>query len=153
MNLANDWRGLFAAQVRALQAIYPKAHESMLNWAIWSRDLGHIPGKTNSIEDGRGIWDMAAPSTWDDWGDEQELPPLPEEMVRADRVERPPHDIKRGQETDATIHDDDFPAVWRKVLKAAYYFRIPEYQYPQACRLDPDNYLRFLEGALGRLET
>lgn len=153
MNLAMDWQEIFAAQVRALQAMYPQAHRSFQDWASWSRDTGVIPGLTNHIK-GPSFWDQYDPANdKEGWGDEIEAEPVHQPEIRAEAAEKDPYDERRGEEIDRCIHHPDFPAVWRRVIKAAYYFRLPEYQHPQACRLDPDNFLRFLEGALQRIEA
>lgn len=147
--LAIDHDELFTIQVRALQAMYPQAHKDFLNWAEWSRDTGMIPGLTNHIKS-PSFWDQYDPANdKDGWGEEKT--DQPEGEVKAEAAEREPYDPKRGEEVDKLLHDPDFPAVWRRIIKVSYYFRMLEYQCPRACRLDPDNFLRFMEGALGRL--
>lgn len=150
--LAIDHDELFTIQVRALQSMYPQAHKDFLNWAEWSRDTGMIPGLTNHIKS-PSFWDQYDPANdTDGFGDEGEARQVPQTEIKPEAAEKLPHDPKHGEQMDLIIHDPDFPEVWRKVIKAAYYFRIPVYQYPYAARLDPDNFLRFLEGALQRLD-
>lgn len=143
---AVDHSELFVIQVRALQCMYPRAHRDFQQWGSWCWDTGQIPGLTNHIKS-PSFWDQYVPEA-EGWGEAEAATDQAE--VRAEAVEREPYDQKRGEEVDRVIHDPDYPEVWRKIIKCAYYFRIPEFQYARTARLDPDNFLRFLEGALHR---
>lgn len=148
---AVDHDELFVIQVRALQCMYPQAHRDLQQWGAWSHDSGTIPGLTNHIKS-PSFWDQYDPaSDAEGYADTEAQPIAPQVEVRAEAAERDPYDEKRGEEIDRLIHNPNFPAVFRRVIKCAYYFRVPEFQYARTARVDPDNFLRFLEGALYRL--
>ncbi len=147
MNARANHDDLFTAQVRALQTIYPQAHQDLLNWAAWAHDLGKHPTALSAPS----VWDLAPRAQWDDWADEQETQHI--EPGKAEGPEKEAYDERRAEATNKTLHpgNDSFPAVYRRVIKITYYYRIPEYQLPSNCRMDHDNFLRFLEGSLQRL--
>lgn len=150
--LAIDHDELFVIQVRALQFMYPEAHRDLQTWGSWSHDSGTIPGLTNHIKS-PSFWDQYDPANdAQGWGDNEGTAVIvPQLEARAEAAEAEPYDQKRGEEIDRLIHAPEYPAVFRRVIKCTYYFRIPEFQYARTARLDPDNFLRFLEGALHRL--
>ena len=147
--LAIDQDQLFSIRVRALQSMYPQAHKDLLNWAEWSRDIGKVPGTTNGVTS-PSLWDQCVTAQFDDWADEQQVA-ANDVPVKAETTEKLPHDERRGEELDRQINDPNYPAVWRRVLMVAYVWRVPEYQYPDRARQHPDDFLMFLEGALGRM--
>jgi hypothetical protein len=148
---AVDHDELFVIQVRALQCMYPQAHRDFQQWGSWSHDTGTIPGLTNHIKS-PSFWDQYDPANdTEGYAEEgQTALAVPQLEVRAEAAETEPYDQKRGEEVDRVIHDPDYPAIFRRVIRCAYYFRIPEFQYARTSRLDPDNFVRFLEGALHR---
>ena len=145
MNARVNHEDLFTAQVRALQAIYGPAHQALLNWAAWAHDLGKHPTALAAP----AVWDLAPRSQWGDWADEQEKVEH-SDAGKAEAAEKEEYDERLAEATNKTLHpgNDSFPAVYRRVIRIAYYWRIPEYQLPTQCRMDHDNFLRFLEGAL-----
>lgn len=139
----------FTHRLRALQRMYEAPHRDAQTWGEWSRDIGKTPGLTNGI--GRAsIWDLFQSRNWI-CEDDTTTYAAQEEEAKPESADRMPYDERRGEEMDRLIHDPDFPAVFRRVLKVTYYYRLPEYQMPDVARVSPDNFLRFLEGALGAL--
>lgn len=147
---AADWREVYRAEIRAIQAQYPLAHQALTNWGRWSREL-------------RGIFPSISQPGWTDYyrpaeGDfaEEGTEPHPvsvETPVKAQREPEPHSDERLGIELDIRIHASHFPAIWRRVLRAAYVtIEIPEDQFPQVAKCGPQGYLMFLDGALAHLE-
>ena len=147
-----EWEWIFAGQVRGIQSAFPLAHEALVNWGRWSRELqGLFPTISRP-----SIWDEAAPGDPTDWTEEGDigLGIVEQREIKAEGPEKIESDEKAGTELDVLIHDyPNFPAIWRVVLKAAYFTReIPEYQFPREARVKPDSYLTFLDGALRHIE-
>lgn len=144
-----DWREVFNAEVRGIQAQYPKAHEALRNWGLWSRERG-------------GIFPVLAKPSWtefyradrDETHDELEDVTVVHQLeVKAERVEMPRSDERQGEEIDIRVHAIRFPSIWRRVLKAAYVtVEIPEYECPRQAAVGHQGYLMFLDGALAFVE-
>jgi hypothetical protein len=152
---ALTWQEIFTAEVRGIQSLYPKAHKALLNWGVWSRDLSGVFPKEYAAN---GMWEQYSASKCDPdgWGEIQEsiVQSLP---AKQERTEEPKADEKLGTQVDEWIHKDSFPAVWRNVVRAAYYYRVAEFQYPifAVKRKPPMNqacFLMFLAGSLKRVE-
>lgn len=141
-----DWREVFNAEVRAIQSLYPKAHEALRNWGLWSRERGGIfpalakPGWTEFYQAGREEVTEEH---------ETEVERVEQLEVKAEGPELPHSDERLGEEVDIRIHALHFPTIWRRVLKAAYVTaEIPEYECPREARVGHQGYLVFLSSAL-----
>ena len=143
-----DMSEVFTAQVRALQAMYPEAHEALVNWGRWSRDRrGIFPaeGRTH-------IWDAFDRAEWDRTGygdqeaDEQRLEVGDR---KAERLEEE-YDEKAGFDLDERIHSPGgLPDYLRLVIRAAYVTReTPEDQFPNMCGCTPQAFMERLEMCL-----
>jgi hypothetical protein len=144
---------VFAGQVREIQGHYPQAHQAMVNWGNWSRRLNLKPFLCRPA-----LWNMVKADR-EEWGEEQ--PEEQEERKRSEPLlevgrdpnDQPKPDDKLGYAIDILIHSQDFAAVWRVVLKAAYFTReIPEYQMPREADVGFDSFILFLDGALGHIQ-
>lgn len=143
---------IFAAQVRGLQNLHSIGHQRLQHWAAWSWDLGKMPGINNGIT-APSLWDQAVTDKFDDWADEQAEPSTTAAPVKAEGPEKEPYDARRGEMLDALMHDlGRFPAVWRRVAKVTYFWRIPEFQLAERARMGPDSFLQQLEGLLRFIE-
>lgn len=145
-----DWREVFNAEVRAIQAQYPRAHEALRNWGLWSRERGGIfptlakPGWTEFYTAGRD--EVTEENT-------PELEIVIQIEIKAEGPELPHSDERQGEEIDIRVHALRFPTIWRRVLKAAYVtVEIPEYECPRQAGVGHQGYLVFLDGALAFLE-
>lgn len=151
-----DWRDVLTGQIRAIQDAYPIAHEALKDWGLWSSyRSGLMP---------RGIvrpflWQMATPSKFSDFADEEEG----KDQAQAARAQAQGEAKNEGQareafservavEMDIRIHKDDFPPIWRRCLKTAYVHRVPEYQWPSRSRCGQTGFLMFFESGLSRLQ-
>jgi hypothetical protein len=160
---ASEWQLVFTGQVREIQARYPNAHASLLNWARWTREIkGIYPG----LEVWRG-WNMGKPiegkeidgshgANDEDIANRKRSEPLKE--VKADPLDDGVPSLERSAiELDATLTCSDFPPIWRKTIKAAYcYKRVPvaEHQYPiEAGITNPDDFLAIYDACLAFLDV
>lgn len=157
-----DWREVFAGEIRSVQAAYPQAHQALKNWGRWSRELHDIPGLTNDLK-APGLYEGADRKNWEFAQDGETGIDTPEAIakrcaadkrVKRERADDLKADDKLGHELDLLIHDyQNFAAIWRVVLKAAYCSReIPEYQFPNEAKLRHEPFLTFLDGALAHLQ-
>jgi hypothetical protein len=150
MNAAVDWKQILVGRIRAIQAAHPEAHEALKNWGRWSRDLnGVFPTLA-----GPGIWNLADTDKFDDFGDEQPRPRLRlVDQAKSERLEEPKADERSAKQLDELIHKPAFPAIWRKVLRAAYVTaESPEYQFPALSTTSEDDFCMFLDGVLAHVQ-
>lgn len=140
----------FTEHVRALQAIHSEAHEALLNWGRWSRDLKRVfpPGIPESP-----TFREATPSKFGDFADDSDL--LRVEVVaqtetKAERSEEEPYDERSGALLDERIHGyGGLPIFIREVLKAAYVSReVPEEQFHRMAGCSRDAFRERLEAGL-----
>ena len=140
------------ARIRALQAMYPDAHEALRNWGAWSRDRYQIGPRDAQP----GIWDEAVVSKFGDFADESDTPAIVGDTkpAKAERADREEYDEKAGAELDERIHNSpDFPAYQRDILRIAYVSReTPEDQFPRHAGCSEDTFCERLEGCLWFVE-
>lgn len=123
----------YADEVRAIEQAHQDIHHALIEWGLWGRAQ-----KTRDIEP-PGIWRL--PGKYSQELDEEAAPESPP----------PPINLKRVRELDEKINYDDFPAMWRRVLKANYVMQIPEAQRPAEARVSTTHYLSALEMACEKL--
>lgn len=144
-----DLSEVFPAQIRALQAMYPEAHQTLVNWAKWSRDRHKVypPGVTPNP-----MWESFDSSKVTDWGEEHAIPK--ERLAQADTKSEPhekeDYDEKAGREIDERIHGyGGLSVTIRDTLRVAYVSRyLPESQFPKAAGCSHDAFRERLEAAL-----
>lgn len=127
MNLAD--LDVLAAEIRALQSLYPKAHQALQNWAAWSRDCSPPCG-----------WGIKPPPVFRDYRssdyDEQEAPEASTEApVKAEARERETYDQTSAEVLNERIHGPGgLSPTLRQTIRVAYYVvGILERQMPYAC--------------------
>lgn len=149
-----DWREVLTGEIRSIQGSYPEANGAAKEWGLWSRYRFGIGPK-----DARPyLWRFARPSKFGDFADEEEgksqaqLERAQAVQAKAESAPLERFDERLAVELDVRIHGIDFPAVWRRCLRAAYVARIPEYQWPAEARCGSSGYLMFLSCGLARLQ-
>ena len=139
-----DAHVLYAAEVRAIQNLYPEEHRKLKNWGLWSRDrVGIFPPQ------------IAPPPIFDQWdgsseGYAEELPEgfTPHGEVKAEKAESEPYSEKEAITLDERIHAI-FPWKVRKCLVVAYVtLETPESQFPALSKVSHGEFLQILSGAL-----
>jgi hypothetical protein len=145
------------AEIRAIQSLYPKAHDQCVNWGRWSRDRRGIFPSENPPPS--AVYDIIRRDEWDKDGyGEQEAEPerLATDDRKAERAADEPYDELQGYEFDTRIHQArDFPAYLRSVLKAAYVTReVPEDQFHRHTNppCNPAQFREWLAQALAWVE-
>lgn len=143
---------LDAARVRALQALYQKEHEALIEWGLWSLDRrGIYPTLTNP-----SMWEQFKRDGSEGYGAEKKLEPGEEDEanavyleVKAERVEQQEYDEKLAIRLDELIHEGLSEMV-RQAIKTAYATReVPEYQFPMFSNCSTmDQYCERLELSL-----
>ena len=116
---------LFVAQIRALQALNPAAHDALINWGAWSRHRCVGPGfaRAHIFDQHDGDLDGYADENVEASTDA----PAKAEAKLADTYVELPASI-----LDERIHSPGgLPLEMRKVLRVAYVLQIPEYQQPR----------------------
>ena len=144
MNMAD----LFPARVRGLQAIYPEAHDALLNWGIYSRTR-YWPGPVDARP---SIWDEFKPDENEPWGEvtkdtlkaEQEAP------AKAERPDEEEYSERDGQILCERLHGPGGPGEEiMRTLHTAYVRRdIHESQYTNAAGCGQDAFCERLEAGL-----
>ena len=140
---------IFAEQVRALQAMYPKAHAALANWASWSRDRHKVypPGVTANP-----MWESFKRDENEDYGEQHEIPAerLAQTDIKVEAHEREDYDEKAGAILDERMHSPGGLGVdIRRALKVAYVSRyLLEAQFPKAAGCSEDAFRERLEAAL-----
>ncbi len=134
-----DGKVSFTEELRYLEQSeeFFEIHCELIEWGRWAR-----ASTTDPLGNGlkaQGIWSL--PGEYDPGTDTEATPEAP----------RVPINIKRVKELDARMSRQDFPALWRKVLKINYAFGLPEYQRPEEARVGENLFLESLSGALERL--
>lgn len=148
-----DTAELERIEVRAIQGLYPEAHQALENWGRWSYwgDIGRPKDARNHQ------FDEAQKSKFDDFGEEKEYDAAERYqpnivIVRAERVEEEPYDEKAALVLDARIHGPGgLPDYLKSIIKAAYYWReIPEDQFHLHCNppCQPSTFRERLEDCL-----
>lgn len=141
---------IFSARVRGLQAIYPEAHQALVNWGSWSRDRAGIfpPGIIPP-----GLWNEAVPSKFGDFADASDLERVEvveQTEAKAEAAEKEPYDEKQGALLDERIHGLGGLAVYqREALRVAYVTReVPEDQFARLSGCTEDAFCERLEACL-----
>jgi hypothetical protein len=135
--------------VRSMQERYGSAHLALTNWAKWSRDRKQIGPRDSKPH----IWQEAATSKFDDFGDIQDAIPqnrLAADDRKAEYADEEPYNEREGAILDERIHGPGgLLNEVRHLLRIAYVTRdVPEYQFPRACGCPPHAFLERLEAAL-----
>ena len=134
----------FSAEVRAIQGLYPEAHQALANWGRWSMDRYMIGPK-----DARPSWTKNYRASPEEYGED-----IPEEQRtqaerRAEGPEREPYDEKA-----ATILSDRLEGPGglsieiRRAIRATYCTTLPENQLPREAGCLPDHFKERLSFAL-----
>lgn len=143
MNLAD--LDLFTAEIRAIQSMYPEAHEALLNWGRWSRDRYGIGPRDARCS----TWQYAKPDAPEEYGED-----VPEALrtnaeVKAEGPDREPYDERLGVILDERMHGPGGLGVEiRRVLRVTYCSTIPEPQLPRECGCLPHAFKERLSAAL-----
>lgn len=145
-----DLSEVFTAEVRGIQALFPEAHQALLNWGRWCRDRVGIfpsgivpPAIYESIN--RQEWDK------DGYGEEQDEPQrLPTtETAKAERPDLDPYNEKEAIALDEFLHTR-FTWPYRRCLVVAYVLHdAHDYQYPSLSKCTHSEFLERLAGVLG----
>lgn len=127
----------YADEVRAVETRHLNTHHAMVEWGVWAR---HWKSDADfpSLK-AAGIWRL--PGDYDPDMDPDAVPESPP----------PPINQKRVAVLDTVIHKADFPALWRKIIKANYVFTIPEHQRPREAKCSESLYIESLSNLLFRL--
>lgn len=150
-----DWREVLTGEIRAIQSYYPTAHEACKDhWGPWSRyRFGIGPRDARPY-----LWQLAKPSKFGDFADEEEGKSTAQaQRAQAVQAKAESAPVERFNERlaielDIRIGRDDFAKVWRRCLRAAYVYRIPEYQWPEHARCGSTGFLMFFDAGLARLQ-
>jgi hypothetical protein len=156
MNQA-DVIAAFVGEVRGIQGMHPKAHQALLNWAMWSRDLaGMCPTLAPPA-----LWNEADPTKWGDFADEGDVQAAviaPQaEPAKGEKAWAEPggrdYNEKEAIELDILLHREIPDYAVRKCLLAAYVARdIPEEQYPLRSCCTHEGFLMSLTSSLHKIE-
>lgn len=148
-----DHSDVFAARIRALQAIYEPAHRALINWGLWSRDrAGFQRGLTRSQIYNEYRWNdeeegYADPSDYCQVIINPEAAQLP---AKAERVVDDPYNERDGMILDERIHGSGgLEPSSRPVIRVVYVYRdVRESLYPTYTGLMPEAVVERLEAAL-----
>jgi hypothetical protein len=124
------------AEIRAIQGLYPTAHQALMNWGRWSRDRRGIFPSENPPPS--AIYDAINRSEWDKdgYGEvEADAERLAVDDRKAERADTEPYDELKGYELDVRIHAArDMPEYFKSVLRVAYVTaEVPEDQFHKLC--------------------
>lgn len=146
-----DLDEVFTGEVRSIQAAYPEAHEGLGHWGRWSRFRSGIYPRLNRPS----IWQLGTALKPEDFADERDL----ERVEIREQVEIKPEsspiqrfDERLAVEIDCRVHKDNYPIIWRRCIRAAYIYQVPEFQYPRHSRCGHQGFLMFFDAALYRLQ-
>lgn len=145
-----DWRDVLTGEIRAIQSYYPQAHEALKDWGLWSRwRLSLYPRLARS-----SIWHLGPSPKQEDFADdgEQGAGVVPQLEVKAEAAPVERFSERLAVEIDIRVHQDNFPPIWRRCVKAGYVYRLPEYQWPQNARCGNQGFVMFLDAALNRIQ-
>jgi hypothetical protein len=144
MNLAD--LDLFAAEIRALQSLYPQAHQALIQWGLWSMDDSE--GKP---KDGKQSWAEFYRPGEGDFADESDVANAvkTDAPTRSEGPERVPYDEKQGYILDQRIHSPGGPSEEvRRTLRIAYATRLHENQYARQAGCLPGRFKENLSDGL-----
>lgn len=142
---------VFTGEVRSIQAAYPEAHEALGQWGLWNRwRFGLYPRMSRPT-----IYHLGPRGKLEDYADDRDLEGVeirPQVEVKPEG--RPPERFNErlAVEVDCRVHKDNFPIIWRRCLRAAYVYQVPEYQFPRQSRCGPQGFLMFFDAALYRIQ-
>lgn len=143
---AVDWRDIIVGQMRTLECIYAREHANLTNWARWGVGR-NFEAPFLSVS---ALWKLPGESDPDR---DPEAVPAPRPV---------PLDEKGAIELDVVINNQEYPAVWRKVIcvhylppkyRSGHYAQnpVPEWQRPIFARMTAESYLTHLDGLLQNL--
>jgi len=125
-------RDLDAIEFQIQRVIYdlPDVEPLLLNWGRWASQKPE------------GDPRIAAPSFWDmfdnrkdrdpGWGDPHAAPEAIPDIVHEGDAER----------VNAVIHDlQNFPTLWRNIMKVCYVWYSPKWKWPGQCRLRDEQFI------------
>lgn len=142
------WDEAFVGRVRNLQATYPEAHASLVNWGSWAADLrGVFPKLQNPA-----MWHQFKQSEVEEWGEEKKEPervvvPFP---VKAESAPRRRYESKAAVILDERMHSPGGLSVEvRHCLRVAYVsHEVPEAQFARLSGCTDQSFCERLEEAL-----
>lgn len=161
MDRLEEWRLVYTGRIRGIQARHQRAHDELLNWGRWTRELADVypsrgqvfPWSPAGVATHQELREWASASDVGDLSNRKRSEPLTE--VKPDPADELPSAELAATELNDLIHAQDFPAVWRKIIAKAYSRRLPplEYQLPNSCGFrDPDDFAEVYDAMLAYLD-